>query len=72
MKLTQKMLIASLLTPIALKAQQPADTTKPAPPPPAAAVSIPVDFSGIIYANFQYRGDAGAAKSTNKFDLERA
>ncbi|HMI42028.1 MAG TPA: hypothetical protein VK516_00305, partial [Gemmatimonadaceae bacterium] len=52
--------------------QQPADTTKPAPPPPAASVSIPVDFSGVIYANFQYRGDAGAAKSTNKFDLERA
>ena len=72
MKLTQKILIASFLTPIALKAQQPADTTKPAPPPPAATVSIPVDFSGVIYANFQYRGDAGAAKSTNKFDLERA
>jgi hypothetical protein len=72
MKLTQKILIASLLTPIALKAQQPADTTKPAPPPPAATVSIPVDFSGVIYANFQYRGEAGAAKSTNKFDLERA
>ena len=72
MKLTQKILIASFLTPIALKAQQPADTTKPAPPPPAATVSIPVDFSGVIYANFQYRGDAGAAKSTNKFDVERA
>jgi hypothetical protein len=72
MKLTQKILIASLLTPIALKAQQPADTTKPAPPPPAATVSIPVDFSGVIYANFQYRGEAGAAKSTNKFDVERA
>src|SRR5215208_8295684 len=53
-------------------AQQPApDTTKPAPPP-AAAVSVPIDFSGILYANYQYRGDAGAAKSTNKFDLERA
>jgi hypothetical protein len=72
MRLTQKILIASLLTPIALKAQQPADTTKPAPPAPAATVSIPVDFSGVIYANFQYRGDAGAAKSTNKFDVERA
>ena len=48
-----------------------ADTTKPAPPPPAT-VSIPVDFSGVLYANYQYRGDKGAAKSTNKFDLERA
>jgi len=65
-------LVAALVTPAALLAQQPADTTKPAAPPPAATVSIPVDFSGVIYANFQYRGDAGAAKSTNKFDLERA
>ena len=72
MKLTPAILVAALLAPIALLAQQPADTTKPAPPPPAATVSIPVDFSGVIYANFQYRGDAGAAKSTNKFDLERA
>ena len=72
MKLTPTILVAVLLTPIALFAQQPADTTKPAAPPPAATVSIPVDFSGVIYANFQYRGDAGAAKSTNKFDLERA
>ncbi len=60
-----------LLLPAALLAQQPApDTTKPAGPP--AAVSVPVDFSGVLYANFQYRGDAGAAKSTNKFDVERA
>ena len=72
MKLTPTIFVAVLLTPIALLAQQPADTTKPAAPPPAASVSIPVDFSGVIYANFQYRGDAGAAKSTNKFDLERA
>jgi len=72
MKLTPTILVAVLLAPIAVLAQQPADTTKPAAPPPAASVSIPVDFSGVIYANFQYRGDAGAAKSTNKFDLERA
>jgi hypothetical protein len=67
--------------PLALSAQTPADTTRPTPPPPVnnpppapapATVSIPVDFSGVIYANYQYRGDAGAAKSTNKFDLERA
>lgn len=74
-----------LLAPLTLAAQQPTtDTTKPAAsppssPPPAspapaqpATVSIPVDFSGVIYANFQYRGDAGASKSFNKFDLERA
>ena len=64
---------AVFLTPIALLAQQPADTTKPAQPAPApASVSIPVDFSGVLYANYQYRGDAGPNKSTNKFDLERA
>ena len=64
----------ALVLPCALFAQQPAaDTTKPPPPPqPAATVSIPVDFSGVLYANYQYRGDKGTAKSTNKFDLERA
>jgi hypothetical protein len=73
MKHTHTLLVAALLAPAALLAQQPADTTKPAPaPPPPASVSIPVDFSGVLYANFQYRGDAGAAKSTNKFDVERA
>jgi hypothetical protein len=62
----------ALAFPLALTAQQPTDTTKPAPPPPPpATVSVPVDFSGVLYANFQYRGDKGTAKSTNKFDLER-
>jgi hypothetical protein len=70
-------LIAALVAPVALAAQQPVDTTRPAPPPaPAAAptptVSIPVDFSGVLYANFQYQGAKGATKSQNKFDLERA
>src|SRR5512132_1317591 len=69
------LMIAGLGMPLTMSAQQPTpDTTKPAapPPPPAATVAVPVDFSGVIYANYQYRGDAGAAKSTNKFDLERA
>jgi len=74
MKFTLALLF--LFAPVALMAQQPpADTTKPVSPPPAqapATVSIPVDFSGVLYANFQYRGDAGAAKAFNKFDLERA
>jgi hypothetical protein len=54
---------------------QSADTTKPVPPPAAAApasISIPVDFSGVLYANFQYRGDKGPSNAQNKFDLERA
>ena len=70
----KRFLIATLaLTAAArLSAQQPApDTTKPAPATPPATVSIPVDFSGVIYANYQYRGDQAAA-SQNKFDLERA
>jgi hypothetical protein len=68
-------LAAGLFAPLALAAQQPADTTRPTPPPvpaPAPTVSIPVDFSGVIYANFQYQGAQGATKSQNKFDLERA
>ena len=67
-------IIAALVAPLALSAQQPADTTRPAPPPPVATptVSIPVDFSGVIYANFQYRGDRGPSYAQNKFDVERA
>jgi hypothetical protein len=74
MKKTVHAALGLLALPLALSAQQPSDTTRPDPPPATApaAVSIPVDFSGVLYANFQYRGDAGAAKSTNKFDLERA
>ena len=85
MKLTHAILF--LVAPAAMAAQQPTpDTTKPAASPPAspppasppaapaqqATVSVPVDFSGVIYANFQYRGDAGPSKAFNKFDLERA
>jgi hypothetical protein len=72
-------IIAALVAPVTLAAQQPVDTTRPAPPPPTApaptptpTISIPVDFSGVIYANFQYQGAKGASKSQNKFDLERA
>jgi hypothetical protein len=30
-----------------------------------------LDFSGILFANFQYRGDKGQSKSQNRFDVER-
>lgn len=72
-KLTVPMLIAALSAAAPVPAQAPADTTKtPAPTPPPPTTSIQVDFSGVLYANFQYRGETGSAKSTNKFDLERA
>ena len=41
------------------------DSTSSKPSVPA------IDFSGIIYANYQYRGE-DAAESANRFDLERA
>ena len=31
----------------------------------------PLDFSGTLFANYQYRGDAGPAQSSNRFDVER-
>ena len=49
----------------------PADTAAPAAKPAAPATPA-IDFSGILYANYQYRGDAGPAKAQNKFDVERA
>jgi hypothetical protein len=69
-----------IATPVILDAQvaatpPAADTSQPAnpPPPPPAAVAAPAfSFSGVLYANYQYRGDAGPARATNKFDLERA
>ena len=68
------LIVFALGFPLALASQQPApdtakrDTAKPAPAP----TPTPVDFSGVLYANYQYRGDKGVAKSTNKFDVERA
>ncbi|MEO8575424.1 MAG: hypothetical protein ABI556_01930 [Gemmatimonadales bacterium] len=49
----------------------PADTTAPAAKPAAPATPA-IDFSGILFANYQYRGDAGPSKSQNRFDVERA
>jgi hypothetical protein len=76
-RITRLAIIAAAVAPLALAAQTPVDTTRPAPPPtppaaPTPTVSIPVDFSGVLYANFQYQGAKGASKSQNKFDLERA
>ena len=78
MKLSSVAWVSLLLAPGILAAQTypaPAsrdsarDTVKAksAVPPPAP----PLDFSGTLYANYQYRGDAGPAKAQNKFDIER-
>lgn len=62
-------ILFAVLAPAAVLAQSaPADTTKPAP----KSVTIPVDFSGVVFGNYQYQGAAGASKGQNKFDLERA
>lgn len=55
-------LLALLALPLAMRAQAP--TTPPATVPA-------IDFSGTLFANFQYRGDQGPSKAQNKFDVER-
>lgn len=52
------------------------DTTKAAAdtqpaPQPAPAPALPFEFSGIIYANYQYGGAKGN-RGVNRFDLDRA
>ena len=61
--------MAAVLFPAALAAQNtaPADTAKPVP-----KVTIPIDFSGVVFGNYQYQGAAGSSKGQNKFDVERA
>ena len=55
----------------------PADSTKPADKPadkpaPPKPVTPQLDFSGVVFGNYQYQGAAGATKGQNKFDVERA
>ena len=60
-------------TPPAAAPPDTATTAPTVPPAPAKVAPAPAfDFSGVLYANFQYRGDDGPAKSSNRFDLERA
>jgi len=50
---------------------RPAADTQPSPPPSAAESALPFEFSGILYANYQYGGVKGN-RATNRFELERA
>lgn len=51
-------------------ARPPADT-QPTPPPPAPAPSLPFEFSGILFLNYQYGGVKGN-RAVNRFEAERA
>ena len=63
----RKLSILGLLAlPLAVRAQAPATSATT----PAATPGF--DFSGVLFANFQYRTDKGPAEGQNKFDLERA
>ncbi len=50
---------------------QKADTAAAPPPTLAAAPSLPVSFSGVIYTNFQ-KGGLKGARAQDRFDLDRA
>ncbi len=49
--------------------QAPGDSAPAAKPAPVTPAGL--DFSGIIFANYQYRAES-AARDANKFDVERA
>jgi hypothetical protein len=71
MRTVRLALAAATLAPAALVAQSaaPKDST---PKTTASATPVnPIDFSGVIFGNFQYRGDK-ANKAVNKFELERS
>lgn len=61
-----KLAAVILLVAIPLAAQEPAKKDPP-PSPPVASLN----FSGVLFANFQYRAET-TARAANKFDVERA
>lgn len=70
-------LVFSLALPAATRAQS-AKMASPSSPdsakPAAKAASAPspaINFSGVVFGNYQYHGEA-ASKGQNKFDVERA
>lgn len=66
--------LAALAPASLLLAQQP-DSTAKASPDSTRAGTVPaaprIDFSGVLFANYQYRTDRGTVRGANKFDLER-
>ena len=67
---------ALFLVPWCMAAQEPAgrppdSAAAPAKPEATKPATPALDFSGIIFANYQYRTDNGA-RDANKFDVERA
>ncbi len=65
---TRAVLFCLLALSPAARAQDPVapDTAKPKP-----ARAPQLDFSGVIFANFQYLLDHGPSRGANKFDVER-
>lgn len=70
-------LLASLAFSPSAAAQQPSPPPAATPPAgadtakPPASRAPQIDFSGVIFANYQYRLDQGSLRGANKFDLER-
>jgi hypothetical protein len=69
--------LSFLVLPIVASSQSypppaPRDSTRDTTKVKQVAPAPQLDFSGTLFANFQYRGDAGPAKASNRFDVERA
>ncbi|HSU96762.1 MAG TPA: hypothetical protein VLI40_05995, partial [Gemmatimonadaceae bacterium] len=69
MRLPISFLAVAMLLPPAMMAQ---DTTRTDTTKAVTKVTIPIDFSGVVFGNYQYQAAAGANKDQNKFDVERA
>lgn len=69
MRISLSLLAVAVLLPPTLMAQgtTSTDTTKA-----VTKVTIPIDFSGVVFGNYQYQAANGANKDQNKFDVERA
>ncbi|HXF24984.1 MAG TPA: hypothetical protein VN602_10715 [Gemmatimonadaceae bacterium] len=69
MRISAVLLAVAVLLPPTLRAQ---DTTRTDTTKTVTKVTIPIDFSGVVFGNYQYQTAAGANKNQNKFDVERA